>query len=73
MKIAQLPQIRRKKNVILIVLILALPLLVFATHKIIDMRSRASQDIDPKNVAISDITTSLITISWTTENKHMDQ
>ncbi|MBP8979303.1 fibronectin type III domain-containing protein [Candidatus Dojkabacteria bacterium] len=67
MKIAQLPQIRRKKNVILIVLILALPLLVFATHKIIDMRSRASQDIDPKNVAISDITTSLITISWTTE------
>ena len=67
MKIAQLPQVRRKQNIILAVLLLALPLLVFAVYQVVELRSRASGDIEPKNIIVSDLTTSLITISWTTE------
>lgn len=67
MKIAQLPQVRRKQNIILAILLLALPLLVFAVYQVVELRSRASGDIEPKNIIVSDLTTSLITISWTTE------
>lgn len=69
MKVAYLPQVKRKKNIILIILALALPLLVFAVYQVVEWRSRASGNQAPKNVVVSSITRSQFVISWTTDDK----
>ena len=69
MKIAQLPQRKRKQNIILLILILGLPLVLFAAYQVVQIVSRASADIDPKSVVISNLTTNMITVSWTTDSK----
>lgn len=69
MKIAQLPQRKRRQNIILAILIIGLPLLLFAAYKVVQIVSKASGDTDPKNVVISNITTTMATISWTTDTK----
>lgn len=69
MKIAQLPQRKRKQNIILLILILGLPLVLFAAYQVVQIVSKASADIDPKSVVISNLTTNMITVSWTTDSK----
>jgi len=69
MKIAQLPQRQRRQNIILAILIIGLPILLFAAYKVVQIVSRASGDTDPKNVVISNVTTTMATISWTTDTK----
>jgi len=69
MKVAQLPSRKRKQNIIIIILLIGLPLLLFAAYQVVQIVSKASSDIDPKNVVVSSITTDMITISWTTDSK----
>lgn len=69
MKIAQLPQRRKKENIILAILLIVLPLVLFAAYQVVKLATRAGGDTDPKNVVIGNITTSMVTISWTTDTK----
>jgi len=69
MEIAQLPSQKRKNLIIIAALAIGLPLLVFATYQVVQLITKAGSDNKPKNVIISNITTSSITISWTTESK----
>ncbi len=67
MKIAQLPK-RRTNNIVLIILIVGLPILLFATYKVVQVIINAAADTQPKNVVVSDITTNSINISWATDS-----
>lgn len=66
MKIARLPS-KRKNNVILWILVIGLPLLVYASYQTVQLITRASGDTQPKNLVISNLSTSSATISWVTE------
>ena len=66
MKIARLPT-KRKNNIVLWILIFGLPLLVYASYQTIQLITRASGDTQPKNLVISNLSTSSATISWVTE------
>ena len=68
MKIAQLPQRQRKQNIILAILLIGLPLLVFAAYQVVQVVSRAGVGSEPKNVVVSNISSSMISISWTTDS-----
>lgn len=68
MKIAKLPKRRMLSNLALAIIVLGLPLLVFATYKIVQIVSNASADTHPRNVVLSNLTPSSITISWTTDS-----
>ena len=68
MKIAQIPKRKKFDNVVLIILIIGLPILVFATYKVVQVIINASADTQPKNVVVSDLTTNSITISWVTDS-----
>ncbi|MGI5897764.1 MAG: fibronectin type III domain-containing protein [Candidatus Dojkabacteria bacterium] len=68
MKIAQLPKRRTKNNIVLTILIIGLPILLFATYKVVQIIINASADTQPKNVVVSDITTNSINISWITDS-----
>lgn len=68
MKIARLPN--QKRNIItILILVLGLPLLVYASYQVVQLISNASADNQPRNVAISNITTVSATITWTTDSK----
>ncbi len=68
MKIARLPT--QKRNIItLLVLIIGLPLVVYASYQVVQLISNASADTQPRNVTISNITTVSATITWTTDSK----
>ncbi|MGI6484111.1 MAG: fibronectin type III domain-containing protein [Candidatus Dojkabacteria bacterium] len=69
MKIAQLPQRKRRQNIIVAILIIGLPLLLFAAYQVVQIVSRASGDTDPKNVVLSNVTPTMSVISWTTDTK----
>lgn len=69
MKIAKLPKRRMLSNLALAIIVLGLPLLVFATYKIVQIVSNASADTHPRNVVLSNLTPSSITISWTTDSQ----
>lgn len=69
MEIAQLPNQKRKNLLIIAVLITGLPLLVFAAYQVSQLISQAGSNNKPQNVVISNVTTTSITISWTTESK----
>ena len=68
MKIAQLPS-KRKNLTTIIILIIGLPLLVYAAYQAVQLVIRAGADPTPKNVIISNISTSSATISWVTEGQ----
>lgn len=68
MKVAQIPKKKKFDNIVLAILIIGLPLLVFATYKVVQVIINASADTQPKNVIISDLTTNSITISWVTDS-----
>lgn len=68
MKIAQVPS--KKRNVLtLIVLVLGLPLLVYASYQVVQLISNASADTQPRNVLLTNLTTSSVTITWTTDSQ----
>ena len=66
MKIARLPS-KRKNNVVLWILVIGLPLLVYASYQAVQLITRASGDTQPKNLVVSNLSTSSATISWVTE------
>jgi len=66
MKIARLPS-KRKNNIIIWILVVGLPLLVYASYQAVQLITRASGDTQPKNLVISNLSTSSATISWVTE------
>lgn len=70
MKIARVPT--KKRNIItLLILIIGLPLVVYASYQVVQLISNASADTQPRSVTISNITTVSATITWTTDSKTM--
>ncbi len=68
MKIARLPN--QKRNIItILILVLGLPLLVYASYQVVQLISNASADNQPRNVTMSNITTVSATVTWTTDSK----
>jgi hypothetical protein len=67
MKIATLPKKRRRDLIIIAILLIGLPLLVFASYQVYQLVIRASVEAQPKNVALSNVTTSSVTVSWVTD------
>lgn len=69
MRIAKLPKRKTLSNLLLAVIVLGLPLLIFATYKITQLITNANADTHPRNVILSNLTPSSITISWTTDSQ----
>jgi len=67
MKIATLPKKRRRDLIIIAILLVGLPLLVFASYQVYQLVIRASVEAQPKNIALSNLTTSSVTVSWITD------
>ena len=68
MKIARVPT--KKRNIItLLILIIGLPLVVYASYQVVQLISNASADNQPRNVTIANVTTVSATITWTTDSK----
>jgi hypothetical protein len=67
MKIATVPSKRRKDLIIIAILLIGLPILVFASYQVYQLIIRASVEAQPKNVALSNLTTSSVTVSWVTD------
>lgn len=69
MKIATVPSKRRKELIIIGILLIGLPIIIFGGYQVYQLIVRASEDSKPKNVVISNLTTSSVTISWTTDGQ----
>jgi len=67
MKVATVPTKRRKDLIIIAILLIGLPILVFASYQVYQFFIRASVEAKPQNVVLSNLTTSSVTVSWTTE------
>jgi hypothetical protein len=67
MRIATVPSKRRKDLIIIAILLIGLPILVFASYQVYQLVIRASTEAQPKNVALSNITTSSVTVTWVTD------
>lgn len=67
MKVATVPSKRRKDLIIIAILLIGLPILVFASYQVYQFIIRASVEAKPQNVVVSNLTTSSVTITWTTE------
>ena len=50
-----------------IILVLGIPLTVFAVYKGIQLVTRASGDATPRDVVVTNLTTSALTVSWVTD------
>jgi hypothetical protein len=67
MKVATVPTKRRKDLIIIAILLIGLPILVFASYQVYQFFIRASVEAKPQNIVLSNLTTSSVTVSWTTE------
>ncbi len=67
MKVATVPTKRRKDLIIIAILLIGLPILVFASYQVYQFFIRASVEAKPQNVVLSNLTTSSVTVSWVTE------
>jgi len=68
MKIARVPT--KKGNILtLIILLVGLPLLVYASYQVVQIATKASADTEPKNVLLTNLTTSSVTLTWTTDSQ----
>jgi len=68
MKIARIPS--KKQNILtLLILIIGLPLVVFASYQVVQIVTKASANTEPKDVLLSNLTTSSITVTWTTDSQ----
>lgn len=66
MRIARLPH-KRKNNIVIWILVIGLLLLVYASYQVVQLISKAGGDTKPRNLVISNLSTSSATISWVTE------
>lgn len=67
MKIARLPT-KKRKLWIYLVLIIGIPILTYAAYQAVQIISNASADTQPRNLLLSNLTTSSVTVSWTTDS-----
>jgi hypothetical protein len=67
MKVATVPTKRRKDLIIIAILLIGLPIVVFASYQVYQFFLRASVEAKPQNIILSNLTTSSVTVSWTTE------
>jgi hypothetical protein len=67
MKVATVSSKRRKDLIIIAILLIGLPILVFGSYQIYQLILRAAVEPLPHNILISNLTTSSVTVSWTTE------
>lgn len=64
-----LTRYQKKQLITLIVLVIGIPLTIFAGYHAVQWFTDASADTEPKNVVIGNITTSSVTITWTTSSR----
>lgn len=69
MRIATVPARKRKELITIGILILGLPLLLYASYQAYQFFTSASVEAKPNNVLVSNLTTSSVTISWVTEKE----
>ena len=67
MKIATVPSKKRKQLILIVILLLGIPLVVFASLQVSQWVTRASVDPQPRNVLFSNVGTQEFTVSWVTE------
>lgn len=67
MKIATLPAKKRKDLIIVGILLLGLPVLIFASYQVYQLVIRASVEAKPNNVVITNLTTTSATVTWLTD------
>jgi hypothetical protein len=67
MRIATVPSKRRRDLTIIGILLIGIPLVVFASYQAYQLITRASAEAQPRNVVISKLTTSAVTVSWVTD------
>lgn len=67
MEIATVPSKRRKDLIIIAILLIGLPIVVFASYQVYQFFIGASIEAKPQNIVLSNLTTSSVTITWTTE------
>ncbi len=67
MKIATVPSKKRKELTIIAILLIGIPLVVFATYQVYNLITRASVESKPNNVILSNLTTSAVTVTWVTD------
>jgi len=61
------PKQKRKNIITIVVLLLGIPLTVFAAWQIVQIISNASTEPIPKNVVLSNVSTNSISIGWVTD------
>jgi len=67
MKVATVPTKRRKDLITIAILLIGLPIVVFASYQVYQFFLKASVEAKPQNIILSNLTTSSVTVSWTTE------
>jgi hypothetical protein len=69
MKIATVPSKRKKELITIGILLLGLPLVIFASYQAYQFVTKASAEAQPRNVLLSNLTTTSVTVSWVTDIK----
>jgi len=67
MKIATVPSKRRRDLVIIAILLIGIPVLVFASYQVYQFFVGASVEARPQDVVISNVETNSVVITWNTE------
>lgn len=67
MKIARLPS-KRKNIILILILTIGLPILIYASYQVVQLISNASADTQPRNITLSNLSTSSAVISWVTDS-----
>lgn len=67
MKIATVPSKNRKQLIIIVILLLGIPLVVFASLQITQWITKASAESKPLNVLFTNVGTQEFTVSWVTD------
>ena len=68
MKIATVPRKKRKQFIIIVILLLGIPLVVFASLQVSQWITRAATEPEPKNILFTNVGTQEFTVSWVTED-----
>ena len=72
MKIATVPSKNRKQLIIIVILLLGIPLVVFASLQITQWITKASAESKPLNVLFTNVGTQEFTVSWAVSYTHLD-
>ena len=60
---------QKKQLLTVIILVIGIPLTIFGVYKAAQWIITASEDTQPKNIILSNLTTNSITITWTTSDR----